>query len=226
MDTIKTEADMGYVRDFVQLIAEALVSATELPKQIEAMKNDLATLHSDLDRTKARNMELDTLTADLRRQRDEAEQALSWVKAELGRTDQDFERTVNESNGLKAQLDHFRSELEKAKQERDDYGLKHMAAEDRASEAEAKLDKLREAMGIPKPEPKAEPVPVAEPVQVSAYAQPAPITPSYGSAPAMDAIPEAVPAPTRIYEGQYGFTELSHSTEQWDNVTQRYYRTA
>ncbi len=221
--TTHSEVDMGYVQGFVNLIAQALVAATELPKQIEAMQADLTTLHGDLDRTKTRNIELDTLLGDTRRQRDEAEHALSQLKANLGQLTSQKDYAEGQATSLQDQLARVHDQLEQAKKERDDYGLKHMAAEDRASEAEAKLDKLREAMGIPKPEPKAEPVP--EP-------QPASPPPSWATAEVAQVVqpapsqPEAVPAPTRIYEGQAGFNDLNHHTEQWDNASQRYYRTA
>ncbi len=213
--TTRTEADMGYVKDFVSLIASALVAATELPKQIEAMQADLTTLHGDLDRTKARNMELDTLTADLRRQRDEAEQALSQVKTQHADASRSLEQSTNEINGYKAQIEHFRSELEQAKRERDDYGLKHMDAEDRAKEAEAKLDKLREAMGIPKPQPTPPPEPtLPEPVSFTP-----PPTYSYNPETTPPTPSEPI-TPKRYYEGEEGYNV---SKEKWDPVASKYY---
>ncbi len=234
MTNLNSEADMGYIRDFVQKIADALVSATELPKQIEAMKLDLTTLHADLDKTKQRNIELDALVGDIRRQRDEAEQNLSQIKATLNDTSRSLDQATNEANGIKAQLEHFRSELERAKQERDDYGLKHMAAEDRAAEAEAKLAKLADALGLPKPKPQPKPQPKPEPApQPVEVAQPqatpfpsAPPAPSWAEpTPVQATVTEPTPQ-KRVYEGEFGFNELSHSTEQWDNAQQRYYRTA
>ncbi len=222
--TTHSEADMSYIRDFVQKIAEALVSATELPKQIELMKNDLDSLHQDLEKTKQRNIELDALVGDIRRQRDEAEQALSQVKAQLSDATRSLEQTTNETNGLKAQVEHFRSELEQAKRDRDDYGLKHMEAEDRAKAAEAKLAKLADALGLPKQEPKPEPPKAPEP----APTPPSPETTSFQSwaNPVPQAPPQVQPEPTtpkRVYEGEPGF---DMSKEKWDSEKSRYYNEA
>lgn len=208
MDTDRKEADMGYVKDFVGLIAQALVDASELPKQIEAIRSDMAGLTADLERTKARNVELDTMLNDTRRQRDEAEQALSTAKHEAEEAKRSLE---NANHGLSHQAETIKSLEDKVAtltKDRDDYGLKHMAAEDRANEAEGKLKKLREALGMPeeaRPEPSTQP----EPMPVN--------------------VPQAPPTPQsepkKVYEGDWGFNELSHSTEKWDNTKQRYYRT-
>ena len=217
----RTEVDMGYVQGFVNLIAQALVAATELPKQIENMQADLTALHGNLEQTKARNIELDTLLGDTRRQRDEAEHALSQVKANIGQLQSDLANARNGWDQAAEKISSLQASLDQAKKERDDYGLKHMAAEDRASEAEGKLKKLREALGMPEEAPK--PVPVAEPVNVM------PEKPTeYGSTPTYPATTptEAIPAPTKVYEGQAGFNDLPYSTEAWDNTAQRYYRTA
>lgn len=192
---------MGYIRDFVAKIAEALVAATELPKQMADLKIGMDALNSDLERTKARNIELDTLLADTRRQRDEAEQALSQARSDLAKAETDARNAHVEvddyHNKLRATLD----DLVNARKERDDYGLKHMAAEDRANEAEGKLKKLREAMGMDEPNPTPTP-------------------------------PEPTPQPTikeeakRVYEGEYGFSDLPYANEKWDGERQLYYRTA
>lgn len=205
----RTEVDMGYVQGFVNLIAQALVAATELPKQIEAMQTDLTTLHNDLDRTKQRNIELDTLTGDLRRQRDEAEQALSQAKTDLSITTNKFNDIEDHNSSLQGLVNSLRDDLTKAKSERDDYGLKHMAAEDRANEAEAKLKKLREALGM---------------VETPALSKPEPTATSSGSPVSNSPMPEPInPSPKRLYE--------PHDTPQgtgdkWDNEKQSWYKEA
>lgn len=204
-DTTKTEVDMGYVQGFVNLIAQALVAATELPKQIEAMQNDLTILHGDLDRTKQRNIELDTLTGDLRRQRDEAEQALSHVRNELVESNRDRETVHRENMDQANRISLLNDKVTALTKERDDYGLQAMSAEDRAKAAEAKLDKLREAMGLPKAEPE----------------KPMTTTTTYGMA-----LPEPTPEPPkpaglkRIYQGEPGY-DMAH--DKWDDEKQKYY---
>lgn len=200
------DKDMGYVRDFVSKIAEALVAATELPKQMEQIKFDMASLADDLSRTKTKNIELDTMLNDTRRQRDEAEQALSQAKSELSTVSakaSSHEETIHNYHELE---DRLRSELEQAKKDRDDYGLKHMAAEDRANEAEAKLKKLREALGMPEAKPE-DPKPSFQ-------------QPSHEAVPMVQA--EVKPEPKRIYEDEEGYKVYTPG-EVWDNEKNKYY---
>lgn len=215
MTDTRKEADMGYVKDVVGLLAQALVDATELPKQMEAIRTELTILTGDLERTKTRNIELDTLLSDTRRQRDEAEQALSQARTELSISQNQTKSNASSLLNIQAECEQLKADLAQARKDRDAYGLEAMSANDRANEAEAKLDKLREAMGLPKPQPEA---PKPEPIH--------PVS-NWGGIP--QAMPEPTPNPTplkRIYEGEFGFNELSMGTEAWDNVSQRYYRTA
>ena len=239
MDNLKTsEADMGYVRDFVQKIAEALVAATELPAKIELMQNDLTALHGDLEKTKARNIELDALVSDIRRQRDEAEQSLSQVKAELVTKLADLEAASNQVNGLNSQVTDLRDRLEQAKRDRDDYGLQHMEAEERAKQAEAKLAKLAEALGMPKPQAEVKPDSVVQVHPTPPVATPDPTPPAQSSH--SEPVPSFInpPAqtyeqptqgspphePVKVYEGDPGFNELPFQGEQWDGNAGKYYR--
>ncbi len=210
MTDIRKEADMGYVKDFVSLIAQALVDATELPAQMEKIKFDMASLADDLTRTKNKNVELDTLLNDTRRQRDEAEQALSQVKAETANTKYSLDEANRSLANSQAGCERLASELAQAKKDRDDYGLKHMAAEDRASEAEGKLKKLREALGMTEEAKPIAPQPVAEPTPVPPAWEP--FTPT----------PEPTP-PKRYYEGEAGYEV---SKEKWDPVAAKYYSEA
>lgn len=222
MNTLNQEADMGYVRDFVAKVAEALVAATELPKQIEAMRADLNQLASDLGKTKAHNLELDTMLADTRRQRDEAEQALSQVKNDLSKSQVEANNYHDQLSRAQDEVSKAKAELEKVRSERDDYGLQAMSAEDRASQAEAKLAKLAEALGLPKPEPKT----------VLTF----PPEPALSQSAPQSTAPQAVPEPTqaqleptppkRVYEGDLGFGDLPMINEHWDPERKNYYRTA
>lgn len=199
------ESQMGYIRDLVTSLAEALVAATELPKQIEAVKAELATLSQDLERTKQRNIELDTMLNDTRRQRDEAEAEARRVKAELSQAQTEAHNLQRDAENANARAANLQNELEQTKRERDEYGLKQMEAEDRANSAEAKLKKLREAMGIEEPKPMATPQhdtqAKADPVDRPEQAQPEPAK--------------------RIYDGEPSFYWSSSS--KWDDDQHKYY---
>lgn len=208
MNTLNQEADMGYITNVVQRIAEALVMSTEFPKQISDMKADLASLHTDLETTKGRNAELDALLHDTRRQRDEAEQALSQVKNEIAIGQKAYDDMSHSYNQALSNVTTLQSELVKVKTERDDYGMKQMEAEERAKLAEAKLAKLAEALGLPKAEAKPEP-------------EPSPVRPQ-------DTVEtKAEPTePKRVYQGDPNFHDLSYVTEKWDDDKLNWYRTA
>jgi chromosome segregation ATPase len=179
---------------------------------MEAIHTELTILTGDLDRTKQRNIELDTILNDTRRQRDEAEQTLSTVKADRAQIEHDLVNARQGLDSVKAELDQTKTYVQSLIKERDDYGLQAMSAEDRATQAEAKLAKLAEALGLPQPETKPEP-----PKQPES----APPTTPYPQAE--QAIPSS---PKRVYEGDYGYNDLNYHTEQFDYEQKRHYRTA
>lgn len=208
---------MGFVTEIFQKIANALVMSTEFPKQISDMKADLASLHTDLETTKGRNAELDALLHDTRRQRDEAEQALSQVKNELAvgqKAMDDMSHSLNQATDNVAML---QMELTSVRKDRDDYGMKQMEAEERAKLAEAKLAKLAEALGLPKAE---EPKPSFQ----SSSPTPVPSLPETVQLQA-EVKPEPTP-PKRVYQGEEAFSNLSYITEKWDSDKLDWYRTA
>lgn len=248
MNTLNQEADMGYVRDFVAKVAEALVAATELPKQIEAIKAELVTLNSDLDHTKQRNIELDTALNDTRRQRDEAEQALSQVKSELTQVTSQKDFAEKQAVSFQAQIASLQDGLNSVKKERDDYGMKQMEAEERASQAEAKLAKLAEALGLPKPEAKPNELKTqtfgtvtqimpTDPTPSQSATLPVPEPAKYYQDVAKEAtakveeltksaLSQSAPQAElkRIYDTAYNYKELaSNVSEHWDDERRQYY---
>lgn len=201
--------DMGYIHAVFKSLADTIVTASELPKQMEAIKADMSGLTADLERTKARNIELDTLLADTRRQRDEAEQSLSQVRAAYDNVTREHDRVVLDLKHASDEHARMERELAAMRSERDDYGLRHMEAEDRANQAEAKLKKLREALGMAEESVK--------PVDPKPWAAPEPMPEPTPTPPPIQQVGEQVMAePEKVYEDDphyWGITKPEHREE-------------
>ncbi len=164
------ESDMATVREVFQKALDAIVAATSLSKQVQQMQADMDGLRRTFDEVHARNVELDRMLADTRRQRDEAEQAASALRNELASTKSNANELDQLVHEQQVEQDWLRSENNAIRNERNAAQDQSLALEDALAKANAKLKSIHDGMGVPftpfaiaKPEPKAiEPEPTPE----------------------------------------------------------------
>ncbi len=200
------ESDMATVREVFQKALDAIVAATSLSKQVQQMQADMDGLRRTFDEVHARNVELDRMLADTRRQRDEAEQAASALRNELASTKNNANELDQLVHEQQVEQDRLRSENEAIRNERNAAQDQSLALEDALAKANAKLKTIHDGMGVPftpfgvapkpAPAPQPEPAPLAwheptpEPIPAEPYTPPA-----------------AEPAqPARTYDGDPTFT--------------------
>src|SRR6185437_16778968 len=102
----------------------------------------------DIEDTQARNVELDRMLADTRRQRDDAEHSLAEAKAKLDESQRRADATQHALTDAEHELDRVNDSLSHVRKDRDDALLDAMAAHDALDKANAKLASLHKAMGV------------------------------------------------------------------------------
>jgi len=173
--TPSTMEDAMGLSAIFQRAAKAIVDASEYPKVISDLQAQVDKLRQELETKSLHANQLDQLLGEARIDRDiwhqEASQALDRIHELEGVVEKD-----------KIELDQLRNELEATKEElvatrkeRDDYGMRLLAAEDQVtiwkSRAEESRKRLQDTLNLLAPDPEPEPVP--EPVDYPAL-NPAP----------------------------------------------------
>lgn len=159
-----TEADMSSAQSIFQRMADAVVEASKLKPVVDELRASLETLKHEVEQVRSNNRWLDEQLSNVRSQRDQAKEEAEKAKAELHSVQMEVQ-SLRDSNATQAEtINTLRASLEQARRERDDYGLKHMQAEEALKEARQKLDDLKtfakQFFDEPaKPEPTPEPTP-------------------------------------------------------------------
>lgn len=166
---IPTESEMASIRQFFANVANALVNASELAKEVEDLRSKFNVLDHDYRVVMARNEELVQSLHEVRAQRDEAQRSTTELKEALHAAQNEATANANGWARAKEDVAALEAELGKVKTDLDMEIESMLAAERRANEAEAALAKIKSALGIvdpPKPEVAAKPEPTAETVVV------------------------------------------------------------
>lgn len=212
------ESDMAKVKEIFQQALNAIMAATELSRTVEAMKSDVEQLRRDISDTQARNVELDRLLADTRRQRDDAEQALAQAKASLDTVNRQYQEEIQVSERHRIAKESLEAKLSAAITERDDHGLEAMALRDALAAANAKLESIHKTMGVPFTPFTVEPVKAPEPLSA---------TPPAFAPPPIQAITDEpqiiLENPVKVYEGDPAFDWSKPYA--WDYLNQKHVQT-
>lgn len=180
---VPSEEDMNNVRSIFEQGLNSIIGIAQISKDVEALRNELVSLKSEIEYVRTRNRELDQALADVRsqrdqamRERDEAKSAVSSAKLELAHR----EELIGSQD---TQLQALRTELESTRKDRDQaYDAWHKA-EQAKDEAERKLSDIKSVamdmfgLKAPQPEPTHthEPTPAPANVPITDHGHPNPV---------------------------------------------------
>lgn len=178
--------------------ADMIVQASSLPAEIERLQGELNTVKAGYESKSLHAQELDAQLADMRQQRNAAEERARIAEAEasrLAQVEKDnlslIETHVRAENAL-------REELAQTRRDRDDALMASMQHEDDAAKAHKALkdiqDRVSALFPTPKPEPtptKPEPDGIDRTAEPATWAEPSPSEPFQGLPPS--ASPSADP---------------------------------
>ena len=170
--------------------ADAIVRASTMPAEIEALRARVNSLEGDLDRAHMHASELDTTLHEMREQRNRAEDSLAQARQEIEGLKLSLETTSQSYQRAEAERVRVFDELSIARQDRDDNALHAMQLEEDLGKARSTLKDFRDKVSAmfpdPKPKPVAqEPIPVREPEPV----YPSPVEAQPIEAPSTPEIP-------------------------------------
>lgn len=150
---VQESDEMTHIRSIFDRAANAIVEASELNKQVQELRSTVDALKQDVDRIRAQNSWLDEQLTNVRRARDEANGKLQNAEGEVASLKEQLEASKRANEDLNAQLTAARQVLDQTKHERDDYGMKHMAAQEELEKANAALAKFEEVLSGLRPKP-------------------------------------------------------------------------
>lgn len=184
------EPDMTGVRAMFDKAINAMVDATKLAHEVGELRKQVFEINESLEYLRKRNAELDGLLHDVRRQRDEAQAELNQVKSENRELHSQIEGLTSSRDSQERVIAQLNDQLDHTSKDRDEYGLKAMAAEDRANLAEGKLKDIQATLSKMFPQ--------AEPANVHAVNEPAQAR--YDSPPPVhvESQPEPTHAPAEV----------------------------
>ena len=160
------EPDMAKLHSFLVSLANAIVAATDLPKQITALTDQLASMKDTYDEVRAQRDHaedrIDELTLDRDGWRAEASSGLETI-TELNRT---LDETEADLSNAKDIIDRLTRDLASARAEAAAHLTAWTETQTKLEVAESKLNTFRSVLAIPEDvQPKAEPtVTVIEPI--------------------------------------------------------------
>jgi len=138
------ENEMSHIRSVFDRAANAIVQASELSVQVQALSEEVKGLHSDIEYVRNRNRELDTILSDVRDQRDKAQtEVLAKVEA-LNQAESRVASLTISLDSRDRQIADLEAKLAQATKERDDYAYQSMDLTDKLSVSQAKLEKIED----------------------------------------------------------------------------------
>lgn len=188
------EPDMTSVRELFDRAVNAMIDSTKLAKEVAELRHQVQDITDSLEYLRRKNTELDGMLGDVRRQRDEAQHDLATTKSENRELHSQIEGLTSSRDSQERVIAQLNEELIHTRTDRDEYGLKAIAAEDRANLAEGKLKDIQATLS--KMFPQAEPKPV-EP-NVHAVNEPAPARYDSPSPVQTEPQPEPTHAPAEV----------------------------
>lgn len=180
---------MSKVREVFDRAINAMVDSTKLAQEVAELRKVVADIKYDLEYVRNRNKELDEMLHTTREQRDTAQRELNETRDQLARAQVDFANSQQEIEHKAREINDLREALERAKSERDAYGLEAMQAKEDLAKANDKLESIAKLF-------------LQQPANVpQASPTPEPPTPTQAE-------------PKRVYEDQPGFSWDKPTT--WD----------
>lgn len=121
-----TESEMEQVRSIFGRMADTILGATQLSADVQNLRDAVRSLQNDLDYLRNRNAELDTQVTEVRRQRDDAVNALSLLQRETSDVASTIASLRRDNDALNDAIERQRTQIESLKRERDDAIYAHM----------------------------------------------------------------------------------------------------
>lgn len=210
------DTDMAMIPDLLARVANTIVAASSFAKDVERMRSELDSLSADLRTEREQAVILRETVASVTAQRDEA-------KADVIRLNDDVIRVTNEVGQFKTKADYLETKerqhlgrISDLQKERDEAQFANLELTDRVASLEAKLAKFKSIFEEDAPRPLAEtPTPHVESGNMVSISEPTPPAPE--------------PSPTterRVYRDEDEAYWSLNTERQWDEQRAQYYRVA
>jgi len=128
-----TEDEMNQVQSILKRAIDGVVGMSQLKADVDMLRETVRGLQADADRLRNANEALDQALTKVRNERDAAQAELVEAQAKADR-----------ATRLEAENADLRSQLDQAKRERDDHGMRTLELEESLKEAHLKLEAIRD----------------------------------------------------------------------------------
>ncbi len=158
-----TEDEMSHVRQVFEKAANAIVQASDLAVKVAELSKVVDALKAEVENVRKQSQWLDEQLTRVRTERDEANAKLHSQSFELTEAHAKANDMVRIHENDTRTIETMRSEINTLRMDRDNASYAHLEASEALTKANAKLDKLKEALGIVDPVPtKVDPQPISQ----------------------------------------------------------------
>lgn len=233
------ETDMAMIPELLQRIANTIVAASSMPREIEALTADVKRLSGEVEAAQATNRSLSDHADRVARELGEATALAEQRMVALTRAETDISDISDKLAQSRRELSETDGKLTDTKRERDDAQFKVLELTEERDALRAKLARFRAVFDEDQPEKEAQyfpkapepaPAPISEtPVPLSdASASPSTsdVGTAEGTAPSVPSEREKLWEPSDMNGQEWRDWADKPTAMMWDIPSQRYYKNA
>ncbi len=147
-DLITEDAEMGKVRAIFEYALNAIVQASQLSKDMSALRAEFDSLRSEVESVRADNARLDNELVATREQRDQYARDKAAAIDELNHTKHDLETARLTTQALQMDHEALSSRHDSLKREHDSVQMQALELEEENKGLKAQLEKVKAVFGI------------------------------------------------------------------------------
>lgn len=172
---IITEGEVETVRNIFEKMADTIVGAASLSKEVEALRRQVDQISADLSNARDRNQDLDHILTVTRQDRDELRGQLNKSQAHVAEIEKDLTYSDNKNKDLERRneaqastIRQLQDDLANAKKDRDEAIMEGLQKDEKIKELEGFVSnaakELESILAIFKPKPSGDAnVPTSDP---------------------------------------------------------------
>ncbi len=145
---MEEDQEMARVREIFERALNAIVSATQLAKEVDSLRGDVSSLRSEIDNVRAYNQRLDVELTATREQRDQALRDKSAAIGELNQARVELNQTQKDRDDWRVSHDTVAEVHESLKREHDNVQMQALELEEENKSLKAQLEKVKAVFGI------------------------------------------------------------------------------
>lgn len=145
-----TEAEMNAVKDMFSRMANFIVEASQLTREVSNLRFEVDVIRRDLETAHNRNRALDDALMQAQKERDEARAELAVVREASALVERELTRLTDERKGDVDVINSLRAANDSLRRERDEASFKNLELSDELEKVKGQLKAVQDLVCPPK----------------------------------------------------------------------------